>query len=141
QQMSMCAGQCVRSWSQCADPNAADIFDRAESVTAQQRASQEESNDPGLPKEQLTPSYLEGTWCSVYGGQEVTQWRFQADGSYQVGMPAGNGFTFAGIDPRSLENFRDRFDRLVEFEPDTFTTEHVNQRVSRENVFTRGACD
>lgn len=141
QEMARCGGQCARQWAQCTNPDAADAFNRAPSAPGQRRPPQPEPEDPGLPKDQLMPAYLEGVWCSVYGGQEVTQYEFSSDGSYRVGFLAGQEFSFRGEDPRSLEDFLSRFDKLIELEPDTFRTEHINGRVSRENVFTRGECD
>lgn len=138
QQLSACAGECARQWAQCANPEAEDVFRKADSVTEQQ-ANPEKQESSGLPKDQLTPAYLEGIWCSVYGGQEVTQWQFYEDGSYQVGIPAGNGFTFAGVGPKSLEEFHGRFEKLIKLEPDTFSTQHSDS-VKRKNVFTRGKC-
>jgi len=139
QELSACAGECARQWAQCATPAAEDIFRKADSASEQQ-ANPEEQEGSGLPKDQLTPAYLEGIWCSVYGGQEVTQWHFYEDGSYQVGFPAGQGFTFAGIGPKSLANFRGRYPNLVEHGANTFTVQDSGG-ASRKNIFTRGECD
>lgn len=95
-----------------------------------------QGNSNTLPKDQLTGDYLNGMWCSVYGGQETTQWAFTEDGDYRIGVPAGGDFA---MQPkvRDLSHFRDRFEVLLERQPDTFTTLH---RHGRKNVFTRGAC-
>lgn len=96
----------------------------------------DDSSSSGLPKEKLTAEYLEGRWCSVFGGQETTEWLFDAQGDFTIGVPAGSGYA---MQPhvRSLEQFHERFESLVAMEPDTFTTLH---RFERKNVFTRGSC-
>lgn len=163
-QLSMCAGQCAMRWAQCADPSITDediervermqqqmnspearaareramqdaMRHREEREAERQRRAQAEA-DPGLPKDRLTAGYLQGMWCSVYGGQERTQWRFHADGSYEVGLPAGRGWAMqpSGDD---LGEFRGRFEKLISVDGDGFVTEH---RHGRQNVFTRGPC-
>lgn len=124
-QMMRCSGVCTPQWQNCEGPK--------EDSKGRSQAS---APPAGLPKEQLAPDYLEGTWCSVYGGQETTEWLFHADGSYQIGVPAGGDYA---IQPnvQSLEQFRNRFERLIEFNPNTFTTLHQH---GRKNVFERGDC-
>lgn len=157
-QMSMCAGQCAMKWAQCQNPD----LDMSSMQDAQKRAMQAHDRDSGedaiarergiheraigeteknaeatgLSKDQLTGDYLQGTWCSVYGGQERTQWNFQRDGGYQIGMPAGDGWAMQrGGD--NLDHYRDRFEKLIAMDDDSFVTEH---RHGRKNVFQRGAC-
>jgi hypothetical protein len=161
-QMSMCAGQCAMQWAQCENPDmdmgamqraqeramerarqggayTGDAASDGEPAMQERAIGETEKNmraDAGLPKERLTNDYLEGTWCSVYGGQEVTQWRFHADGRYEIGVAAGRGWQMHNSGD-SIGEYHERFDKLVEFEPDAFTTEH---RGGRKNVFTRGPC-
>jgi hypothetical protein len=164
-EMGRCAAQCATQWAQCANPgaaprpapgrfapnaaadtpgpsapNAAGSAESVQRLLQQNRQQQEQAGDPGLPKARLTTDYLEGMWCSVYGGQETTQWRFDEQGRYEIGIPAGGGFAMQG-DLKSLDNFREGFDRLIELESDTFTTEDRAGRTARKNVFTRGPCD
>ncbi|MGK7294198.1 MAG: hypothetical protein ACNS61_00045 [Candidatus Wenzhouxiangella sp. M2_3B_020] len=165
-QMGMCAGQCAMKWAQCENPDM-DLsgmqqaqqraLERAEQqggsdysgddAIARERAIHERSigeteknldkAKAGLPKDQLSGDYLEGIWCSVYGGQETTQWEFTGDGDYRIGVPAGRGFAMQP-DVRDLDNFHGRFETLLERQRDTFTTQH---RHGRKNVFTRGPCN
>lgn len=161
-QMSMCAGQCTMPWAQCENPD----IDLDRMRAAQQRAQQQggshysgdeaiareraihersigeteknlEKEAAGLPKEQLGGDYLEGTWCSVYGGQETTQWEFAGDGDYRIGVPAGRGYAMQP-DVRDLEHFHGGFETLLERQHGTFTTQ---DRHGRKNVFTRGPCN
>lgn len=159
-QMAQCAGTCATAWAQCDNPemdvrrmqearerasqySGQNAIEQERAREAERRREAEEQTDPGLPKKQLTAEYLHGEWCSVYGGQEVTQWRFSNHGAYEIGMPAGRGWAMhPGGD--SITEFHERFDRLVAFEPDTFTTERLfgrDGRNSRKNVFTRGSCE
>ena len=164
-QMAMCAGQCAMKWAQCENPDV-DLSGMEEAqkralqrsqqgrsdysgdaAIARERAIHERSigeteknldeTKAGLPKERLTGDYLEGMWCSVYGGQETTQWVFTDDGEYRIGVPAGRGYAMQR-EVRNLADFRDRFETLLEVEPDSFTTRHEH---GRKNVFTRGPCD
>lgn len=163
-QMSMCAGQCAMKWAQCENPNV-DFGGMQEAqkralqpsrqggsdysgndAIARERAINErrigeteknlEADAAGLPAERLTDDYLEGTWCSVYGGQEKAQWHFDSSGSYEIGLPAGNGWAMQKSGD-SIDEFQDRFEKLIDFQRDSFTTEH---RHGRKNVFTRGPC-
>lgn len=163
-QMSMCAGQCAMKWAQCENPNMdlshmEEAQKRAlerqqqgrnsysgESAIARERAINERSigeteknmqERGGLAKSRLKAEYLEGTWCSVYGGQETTQWEFTDGGSYRIGVPAGRGYAMQP-EVHDLGHFHGRFETLIEQQPDTFTTE---RRHGRKNVFTRGPCD
>ena len=89
-----------------------------------------------LPKNQLSGDYLKGTWCSVYGGQETTQWEFTETGDYRIGVPAGRGYAMQpGVN--DLGHFKNRFETLLERDSDTFTTLHEH---GRKNVYSRGAC-
>lgn len=145
-QMSQCAGQCAMAWAQCANPDLdVEAMQRgmqgAEDGSATRRgtspAEPPGESESGLPKSRLSGDYLEGTWCSVYGGQETTQWVFTDAGDYRLGVPAGNGYALQP-EVRDLEHFKRRFERLVEHQSETFTTMHVH---GRKNVFTRGPCD
>lgn len=152
-EMGRCAGQCALQWAQCANPDAAPARPPArispngasspEALLQQLQQGRQQPAEPaapGLPKDRLTADYLDGMWCSIYGGQETTQWRFDELGRYEIGVPAGGGFAMQG-NKMSLDDFLEGFDRLIAVEPDTFTTERVTGRVARENVFTRGPCD
>jgi len=164
-QMSQCAGQCAMAWAQCENPDMdlsgmREAQQRAlrqaqqggddysgDNAIARERAINERSigeteknlqpDETAVPRERLTAEYLEGMWCSVYGGQEKAQWRFHANGSYEVGLPAGRGWAMQPSGD-SLDEYHERFERLVEMQPDGFTTEHGS---GRRNVFTRGRCD
>jgi len=88
-------------------------------------------------QDKLTADYLSGTWCSVYGGQEVTQWEFEPNGDHRIGFPSGSRMAMrAEVHP--LDSFHDRYETLIERDTDTFTTRHKH---GRDNVFTRGACE
>lgn len=140
--MQQCAGDCAMQWAQCASPDTdfSAINDRAAAANeAARERNPEPEPDPGIPRDRLTADYLAGAWCSVYGGQETTQWQFNDQGNYRIGVPAGQGYAMQP-QTRSLEEFHGRFDRLVAMEPDGFTTEHRAGRVVRKNVFTRGPC-
>lgn len=92
-------------------------------------------SEPELPMASLNPAYLEGMWCGVTGGQERGPWVFAADGSYQIGIRSGSGFTLhKGGD--SIAHFHARFDRLASRSDDEF----IVYRHARESVFTRGEC-
>ena len=164
-QMSQCAGQCAMAWAQCENPDMDMEAMQAAQKRALQQAQQGSSgysgddaiarerainerrvgetekdlqpDEPALPKERLTAEYLEGMWCSVYGGQETTQYRFHSNGSVEAGMPAGRGWQWHPIGD-SIAEYHDRFEKLVEFGPDAFTTEHEH---GRKSVFTRGPCN
>lgn len=85
--------------------------------------------------ERLTADYLQGLWCGVSSSGETGPWQFQEDGSYKVGIAAGEGYSMRpGGD--SVEHFRSRFHRLESKSPDTF----VIYRHSHRTEFTRGAC-
>jgi len=163
-QMGMCAGQCAMQWAQCENPDIdmgamQEAQQRAlqraqqdgnaysgDAAIARERAINEQSigeteknlqsDADTIPREQLTGDYLEGTWCSVYGGQETTQWEFTDSGDYRIGVPAGRGYAMQP-NVNDLAHFRNRFETLLERQPDTFTTEHTH---GRKNVYTRGAC-
>lgn len=163
-QMSMCAGQCAMKWAQCENPDVDfsgmqeaqkralqrsqqgggdysgnDAIARERAINERSIGETEKNLQPdtaGLPQDRLTTAYLRGMWCSVYGGQEKAQWRFDDNGSYEIGLPAGRGWAMQKSGD-SIDEFRDRFEKLVEFQADTFTTEH---RHGRKNVFTRGPC-
>ena len=132
-QASACSGQCAARWSACG--NQANEGSRMGSAARDPSTA----GDKLVPKQALTPAYLEGTWCSVYGGQETTQWVFDADGGYRIGVPADSGYAMQGS-VRPLSRFLERFDNLLEKRADAFTTEHLAGRVSRNNEFTRGPC-
>jgi len=165
-QMSQCAGQCAMAWAQCQNADMDLRGMREAQQRALQRSQQGGDNDysgdaaiarerainerrigeteknlqpdeAALPKERLSAEYLEGMWCSIYGGQEKAQWRFHANGSYEVGLPAGRGWAMQPSGD-SVAEYHERFEQLVAFGPDGFTTEHDN---GRKNVFTRGACN
>lgn len=88
-----------------------------------------------LPMAGLSLAYLEGTWCGVSGGQERGPWVFGSDGSYQIGIRSGSGFSLRkGGD--SIAHFQARFDRLASRSDDEF----ILYRHARETVFTRGEC-
>jgi hypothetical protein len=98
----------------------------------------ERSAPPSLPKTDLTIDYLAGEWCSrgTKNTQEVAPHVFARDGSYKIGIAAGNGFTLVdGGD--SIETFRANYDRLISKEPDRFV---VGDRGRYEYTFTRESC-
>lgn len=96
---------------------------------------QEPAQRDVLAMTELTAEYLAGKWCGVTGQQERGPWVFSANGSYQVGIPAGNGYTMRpGGD--SIDHFHNRFDRLESRTADRF----VVYRFDRESVFQRGTC-
>ncbi len=85
-------------------------------------------------RESLTPEYLAGEWCSVYGGQERSRYVFAEDGSYRAGL-AGYGYELdaEGTIGSLLEDFR-----VIDVERDRFV---LNRRgVNRQNIFVRGPC-
>ena len=152
-QMSMCAQTCAQTWAQCAmgktpRPQAAagqEAIDQerriheaqADARRQETHGDESESDEPHADDEPvLSEDYLAGTWCSIYGGRETTQWQFNPDGSYEFGLPAGNGWAMqpGGGD---LDAFRERFERVIAIGDDRFVTEH---RHGRNNVFTRGPC-
>lgn len=160
-QMSICGGQCAMQWAQCQNPDL-DLSEIQRAHGAAQQKRNEYSGDDAiarerainersigeteknlqtdktsLPGDRLTTAYLKGMWCSVYGGQEKAQWRFDSSGSYEVGLPAGNGWAMQKSGD-SIGEFHERFEKLIDFQADTFTTEH---RHGRKNVFTRGPCN
>lgn len=163
-QMSMCAGNCAMKWAQCQNPDldlsgmqeaqkralqrsqqsgseysGDDAIARERAINEQSIGETEKNLEPdstALPKDRLTTAYLHGMWCSVYGGQEKAQWRFDTSGSYEIGLSAGRGWAMQKSGD-NIGEFRDRFEKLVEFDADAFTTEH---RHGRKNVFTRGPC-
>lgn len=140
--MQQCAGNCAMQWAQCSSPDTdfSAMNDRAAAANRAAREREPEPEpDPGIPRDRLTADYLAGIWCSVYGGQETTQWQFDDQGNYRIGVPAGQGYAMQP-QTRSLEEFQGRFDRLVVMESDGFTTEHQAGRLARNNVFTRGPC-
>lgn len=115
-QMVTCSATCAQQWTNCPEPG--------------------EEQVEALSKDLLTPRYLQGTWCGIYGGQEPTEYRFNADGSYQIGIPAGGGFALQpGV--QDLEHFRNRIGVLLEFEADTFTSQGEH---GRKFEFERRAC-
>lgn len=101
------------------------------SPTARPQPAQSED----LPMTELTTEYLAGRWCGVTGKQERGPWVFSPEGSYQVGIAAGDGYTMRP-GGNSLEHFHNRFDRLESRTADRF----VVYRFDRESVFQRGAC-
>lgn len=97
---------------------------------------QDPAQNDELPMTELTAEYLTGGWCGVRGQQERGPWVFSANGSYQVGIPAGSGYTMRpGGD--SIEHFHNRFDRLSSRSADQF----VVHRFHHETVFQRGGCE
>lgn len=160
-QMGICGGQCAMQWARCQNPDA-DLSGMEKALQQSQQGGRDHSGDDAiarerainersigeteknleadatyLPAERLNGDYLDGTWCSVYGGQETTQWEFTGEGEYRLGIPAGRGYAMQP-EIRDLEHFRDRFEHLIEQQRNTFTTEH---RHGRKNVFTRGPCN
>lgn len=111
-----CSATCGQQWTNCAKPG--------------------EQQVEALSKDLLTPQYLQGTWCGLYGGQEPTEYRFNADGDYQIGVPAGGGFALQP-EVQSLEHFRDRIGVLIEFDANTFTSQGEH---GRRYEFERRAC-
>lgn len=88
-----------------------------------------------LPMSELTADYLAGKWCGVTAQQERGPWIFSSNGSYQVGISAGSGYSMQTCGD-SIEHFHNRFDRL-----ETRTADHfVVYRFDRESVFRRGSC-
>lgn len=160
-QMGMCGGQCAMNWAQCQNPDldmseierargaaqqerdeysGADAISRERAINERSIGETEKNLQPDttrLPKDSLTADYLEGMWCSVYGGQETSQWRFTGSGRYEIGLPGGSGYVMQSSGD-SIGEFHDRFEKVVDLQADTFTTEH---RHGRKNVFTRGACN
>jgi hypothetical protein len=93
--------------------------------------------EPGKADEEpltsLTREYLEGCWWKQ--GREKGPWTFHPDGSYEIGILAGAGYTMVeGGD--SAEEFRERFDRLESKTEDRF----VAYRDQYRSVFERGRC-
>ena len=115
-EMITCSATCGQQWSNCPKPG--------------------EEQVEALSKDMLTPTYLQGTWCGIYGGQEPTEYRFHADGSYQIGVPAGGGFALQP-EVQSLEHFRDRIGVLTEVEANTFASQGEH---GRNYEFERRAC-
>jgi hypothetical protein len=92
---------------------------------------------PGLPKAKLTPAYLLGEWCTSWKkSPERIRYVFHADGSYQLGVPAGRGYNLMP-ERYSLEHFYGRFEKLVAKEKTKFVVE--NER-GYEIVYSRGSC-
>ena len=85
-------------------------------------------------QDKLTADYLSGTWCSVYGGQEVTQWEFEPNGDHRIGFPSGSRMAMRG-EVHPLDSFHDRYETLIERDTDTFTTRHKHGR--RQRVYPR----
>lgn len=116
------------------------IIDGAFAIVGQpqQSASGAAPAEPSRPKTELTIDYLAGEWCSrgTKNTQEVVPHVFAEDGSYKIGVPAGNGFgLYEGGD--SVQDFRDNYDRLISKEADRFV---VGDRGRYEYTFTRESC-
>lgn len=67
----------------------------------------------------------------------AAQYEFDAGGNYRLGLPAGNAYAMQPS-VHDLDAFLSKFEKLVEVEADTFTTEHKH---GRSSVYTRGACN
>lgn len=103
-----------------------------------QRAQEEQAQVGGQRSQQaglsrLTQAYLEGCWFSV--GGERAQIRINADGSYDVGTPAGSGFAMQRSG-NSIQAFRSRYGGLVSMTDDRFVVRDRNRSLTYE----RGAC-
>lgn len=94
------------------------------------RAARARSQGDALSR--LTLDYLEGCWSP---SREAAQIRINADGSYDVGTPAGSGYAMTRMGD-SIQQFRERFDGLVSLSDNRFV---VTDR-SRETTYERGEC-
>ncbi len=91
-----------------------------ETLAAGETTQSSASFTSSLPKARLTLDYLAGEWCarSDTTGETIPH-VFAEDGSYELGMAAGDGFAMIhGGD--SIGHFRDGFDRLVSVDADAF---------------------
>ncbi len=128
-----CAGSCSQQWVGCGETTR-DVSHFTQPGSASNPVADEVAGEPS--QDDLTADYLTGTWCSVYGGQEVTQWEFESNGDHRIGFPSGSRMAMrAEVHP--LVGFHDRYETLIDLDTNTFTTRH---RHGRDNVFTRGAC-
>lgn len=86
-----------------------------------------------LSMDRLTGEYLSGTWCFARpdGEGEWGSYVFEADGSYRMSVVG-----FAQEMSGDLEDFRERYDALVEMGPDRFVVTGGYYEV----VFERGTC-
>lgn len=91
----------------------------------QQQAAEHEAQQAALSR--LTRDYLEGCWLSVDG--ERAQLRINADGSYDVGLPAGSGFAMQRTGS-SIEEFRSRYLGLVEKSEDRFVVRNQHRNLT-----------
>lgn len=129
-----CAGTCSQQWAQCGGTSR-DVSHFRQSDAPSVPGAEDLTGEP--LQDDLTADYLSGTWCSVYGGQEVTQWEFEPNGDHRIGFPSGSRMAMrAEIHP--VESFHERYETLIDRDANTFTTRHKH---GRDNVFTRGACD
>lgn len=145
---TQCLSICGPQWSQCSKvggdttrPDTAAGRGNDAATNAADKRDPHATTGPGkapreLSRDRLTTDYLAGTWCSVYGGQEVTQWQFQPNGDHRIGFPAGGGMAMRP-ELQRIEAFHQRYEALLELEPDSFTTRYKH---GRYNVFTRGPC-
>jgi hypothetical protein len=117
-------------------PSGSSYMERIEQMQAQRaqegetRRAEQQARESALS--QLTPSYLRGCWFPT---REAAQIRINADGSYDVGTPAGSGYAMVRTGD-SIQHFRNRFDGLVSRSDNRFV---VTDR-GREIAYERGEC-
>lgn len=106
-------------------------------LEADDEDADEDADEPaGEDLAALTIDYLQGRWCAVSTSTgETGPYVFNPDGSYQVGIRAGDDYSMrpGGAD---LDAFRSVFHRLDQKAPDRF----VVYRHSYRTEFTRGEC-
>jgi hypothetical protein len=99
-------------------------------------SAHEPADEPaGADLEDFTTDYLEGRWCGVSSTGETGPWLFHPDGSYEIGIRAGDGYSMRPAGS-NLDAFRRLFQRVEIQEPERF----VVYRHSYRTEFTRGSC-
>lgn len=93
----------------------------------------EDQRSGDLTMDRLTGEYLAGTWCFARpgGAGERGSYVFEPDGSHRATV-AGFVQEMSG----DLETFRERYEQLVEMDPDRF----VVKDGAYEYEFRRGPC-
>lgn len=99
-------------------------------------SADEPADEPaGADLADFTIDYLEGRWCGVSSTGETGPWLFHPDGSYEIGVRAGDGYSMRPAGS-NLDAFRRQFHRVELQEPERF----VVYRHSYRTEFTRGSC-